>query len=157
MPARKLATHLGVRIVSPLSIKGLTQNAIEAITDPDSGFSAVTILAQPTPFIIYNHKHTPARQESDLMHELAHLIEDHSPVSFTMMGKLPCRSFNPSHESEAEWLGGCLQICRDGLVWAIREGLSDSEIAEHFGASLEMVQFRRRMTGVDRQIQRNRR
>jgi hypothetical protein len=64
------------------------------------------------------------------------------------------REFKTEDEEEAEWLGGCLQIPREGLTWAISRGMTSKQVAEYFHASEEMVRFRRNMTGIDRQFKR---
>jgi Zn-dependent peptidase ImmA (M78 family) len=95
--------------------------------------------------IVYHQKHSPARRESDVMHEIAHVLLQHPMMSFSPVTGLPLR--DPRHEDEATYLGGCLQIPRLGLEWAIKKGFGLIAIAEHFGASEEMVQFRCNMTG----------
>lgn len=47
------------------------------------------------------------------------------------------------------YLGGCLQIPRRGLLWAIQRQMTQTEIAVHFHASEEMVRFRSNVTGVN--------
>jgi len=49
-------------------------------------------------------------------------------------------------------LGGCLQIPRPALLWALRRQMTTPEIADHYGASEKMVRYRRNVTGVDAQM-----
>ena len=88
------------------------------------------------------------------MHELAHDILDHEVGRFeTLPGfTFSLRSYNPVQEKEAEHLGACLQLPRPALTWALRQGMNDQEIADHYGASLRMVTFRKNTTGVVKQI-----
>lgn len=93
------------------------------------------------------------------MHELAHIICEHQPdrqLELNGIG-LPLRDHDPEHEAEAEWLGACLQIPREGLLWALRKGMKPSEIAEHYKASLKMTNYRIGITGAKIQIERARR
>ena len=90
------------------------------------------------------------------MHETAHILCAHPPAKIARIGGCSFRTYDPTHEGEAEWLGGCLQITREGLLWAIYQGMNNEDIAAHFGASLDMVRFRRNTTGVDAQIVRAR-
>jgi len=103
--------------------------------------------------IIHNNKNSKYRQESDLMHELAHVICEHeTPDNRRIDGfEILLRNYNEQQEKEAEWLGGCLQLPRDALVWHIKRNLSVKEIAEVFSASQTMVRFRINSTGVNRQ------
>ena len=77
------------------------------------------------------------------MHELAHLILVHplERIYFAPDGTFG-RDFNSVVETEAAYLGSCLQIPRRGLLWAVQKKKSNEEIAQHFGASIEMVCWR---------------
>jgi len=121
-----------------------------------SKWSAVTVLTEDdSKIILYNSSHPPTRQESDLMHELAHVICGHEMRAFDQQrANFPfiMREFNKSQEDEANWLGGCLQMPRVGLVWARSKGMSIDEMAEHFKASRAMVTFRVNKEGINRQF-----
>lgn len=80
------------------------------------------------------------------MHELAHVLLEHPMVGFSPETGLPLR--NQQHEDEATYLGGCLQIPRLGLKWAVAHGYASKQIAEHFGASESMVRFRSNVTRI---------
>jgi Zn-dependent peptidase ImmA (M78 family) len=127
-------------------------------TDP-SGWSAVTLETAQGSLIIYNPSHSPDRCESDLMHELAHLLCKHEPsLLVTPPGApFPFRTFTEEQEDEAKWLGACLQLPRPALLWAAKNGKDNHDIALDFGASTQQVAFRRQITGVDRQLGRARR
>lgn len=96
--------------------------------------------------IVYHPAHSPARHQSDLMHELAHVLLNHPMVGFDSETGLPLR--DPRHEAEAGYLGGCLQIPRLGLQWAAQQGYTMAQVAAYFGASESMVNFRSNMTGI---------
>lgn len=155
MPARSLGKHLGIAIITPLEILGIPEPVVTQLlkTDPSS-WSAVTISRTDRSIIIHNINHSPRRQESDLMHELAHILCKHKPTQLTQLpnASFALRSYDRNQEEEASWLGGCLQIPRVALLWALRQGMDNSRIAEHFNASLDLVKYRREMTGVNRQI-----
>ena len=160
LPSRRLAKHFDVAVVFPEDIPGLARKDIDQLLfhDPRS-WSAVTVTADTHSIIISNPNNSIPRQESDIMHEMAHIICEHDPIGFkTLPGfPFPFREYRMEDEKEAEWFGACLQIPRDGLLWVMRQGMRTNEkIAEHFVASLEMVRFRRNKTGVDHQLQRAR-
>lgn len=155
MPALRLAAHLGVIVIAPSAIPGIPAEVVKCLLGECRGlWSAVTIVASDKVLIVYNASHAGTRQESDLMHELAHLICEHKPARIEPPGKFPwaLRTFDPVQEEEAEWLGGCLQIPRDAILFLVRRGYNNEAIAAQFGASEDMVRFRRNMTGVDKQI-----
>lgn len=119
-------------------------------TDPWS-WSAVSGSYDGTTFVIVNDAHTPARQESNLHHEAAHLIRGHHPSRLLQVDGLTLREYDDAAESEAEWLAGCRHLPRAALVTAVKQGDDDSTIGQKFLASAEMVRFRRSVTGIDRQ------
>jgi Zn-dependent peptidase ImmA (M78 family) len=157
MPALRLAAHLGVILIGPSAIPGISNDVVESLLGQWRDlWSAVTIVAPDKTIIIYNASHAETRQESDLMHELAHVICEHRPARIEPPGRFPwaLRTFDPVQEQEAEWFGSCLQIPRDAILLLARRGYDNESIAAQFGASEDMVRFRRNMTGVDKQIAR---
>ena len=67
------------------------------------------------------------------------------------------RAAEKHQEDEAAWLGACMQIPRAALLALIRRGFSNEALAALFGASEDMVVFRRNMTGIDHQLRRAKR
>ena len=157
LPALKLAEHLGLVVIAPNNIPNIPVEILEEVMRSNNGWSALTIANAQPPLLIYNPTHSERRQESNLMHEIAHLLEKHEPSSISFNEGMPFREYDSEQEAEAAWLGGCLQIPREGLIWAVRQRLNDDEIAAHFNASKEMVRFRRNATGVERQLARMKR
>jgi len=159
LPARSLASRLEIAVIGPSQIPGITQEILSRLLRIDSdSWSAVTLKRNGCTLIIHNPTHSPRRQESDLMHELAHLICQHEPSRVVQIdSSFPAlRTYDPIQEEEAGWLGGCLQLPRPALLWAIQRGMNDQMIESHFSASPDIVRFRRQMTGVDRQMSKRR-
>lgn len=116
-------------------------------------FSALTIpTATSDRIIIYNPFHSKARQQSDVMHEIAHVICDHKRSQIDYGFKIPIgmHEFDEVQEEEAKCLGATLQLAKPCLLWARKRSLTTNEIASHFTASLEMVQYRANMIGLYR-------
>jgi len=153
LPASLLASHLGATIVKPREIPGLTPGDLkQLLSNGRDLWSAITIDIPELKLIIINSSHSANRQESSLMHELAHLICNHQPAPLLTAEGLAIRTFNKIQEKEADWLGGCLHLPRLSLMWALASGMTTPEISAHFGASRELVTYRRRITGVDIQF-----
>lgn len=104
--------------------------------------------------IIHNTNHAPVRQQSNIMHELAHIILEHRIPEHYLSLNLPedMRYCNELQEEEAVTLGSTLQIPREGLVWCLKQKMDNATIAEYYNASLEMVKFRINTTGVKQQL-----
>ncbi len=157
LPAAQLAASFGVSIISPELIPGMSQEHLECLLQRDkSSWSAITVSAGDVTAIIRNTGHARTRQESNLMHELAHIICKHAPSELMQVGELPflLREYNAEQEEEASWFGACLQLPRPALLWAVKRRITVLEMVQHFQASEELIRFRRQVTGIDRQLTR---
>lgn len=157
LPAALLAQHLGVCLVTPADIPGMRLEDLACLLRPGvSCWSALTVDTPIGRFIAYNTTHSQARHESDVMHELAHIICTHPRTRIVSIPGVPfpMREYHPDHEEEAIWLGACLQLPRDGLLWARRQGMDTEQIASYYGASREQVRYRLNTTGVEQQLRR---
>jgi IrrE N-terminal-like domain len=155
---RQLAAHLGICIWGPNDIQGLAHDARrELLLSSQSLWSAVMLPGTNPPVLVHNTAHAPARQESNLMHELAHVVCGHTPGGVVVVCGMPCRKYNDSQEEEAAWLGGCLQVPRDALLYLLSRDASESEIAKQLKCSVPIVRYRINVTGVRHQMARGRR
>jgi Zn-dependent peptidase ImmA (M78 family) len=148
LPARALAECLSVHVHD---IKECPFDATPLL----KSMSALTMYnCQGQRLIVYNSYHSEARQESDLMHELAHVICDHKVPDEHRSIAIPSnlRSFNPQDEEEAKYMGGCLQLPREALLYCFKRKMNLEQISEFYTASLEMVKYRVRISGVERQV-----
>ena len=157
LDAFALAAHLDIPIfsVNEIFAANLSSPYRTQLNDT-SKFSAVWMLNKMgKKIIIHNDNHSSKRQQSNIMHELAHIIQKHEiPLEAAKLCHLfNLHYFNKEHEQEAKYLGACLQITRPGLQWALKRNYSPEEISDHFNASIEMVKFRLNASGV--LIQRN--
>jgi hypothetical protein len=152
LPAQRLAQHLEIPVLNPTEIPGMDTQTLQHLLEEEAGWSALTVpVSQGKHLIIYNPTHAATRHESDVMHELSHLLLGHQPIRFHQVsGAIPVREYRNADEKAAEYLGGCLQITARGLNWAFQRSMTRQEIAEHFGASLQMVRYRCNMTGYSK-------
>ena len=157
---RQLADLVGVRVTTPERIPGLSRTAVFQLTKADrDSWSAVTISYNGKNLIVLNSGHSPARQTSSLAHELAHIILNHTTDSAVLSdeGFLFRSSYDAAQEEEANWLAACLLVPRDGLLAACRQRADHAYLAARFGVSRDMIAWRLRMTGVSRQLKREKR
>lgn len=157
LSATRLALHLEIPIINPEQIPGMTKKHVDQLLQEDiSSWSAITLNVKGGAMIILNTGHAPTRQESDLMHEMAHLICEHKPSVLAHVGGLPfpLREYDAVQEEEANWLGACLQLPRPALLAAVKRHMSLEQMVRYFHASEEMIRYRRQTTGVDRQMSR---
>jgi len=152
-----LAENLGITVWTPTDVPGFSQEGIEILLrrDPDS-WSAVTLRLPGADLIILNSAHSMARQNSDLMHELAHILLAHTPtrVDVSEDQQLLLRTHDGSQEEEAGWLAGCLLLPRPALLTILRLGGATRDAARKYGVSLDMLTYRIRIAGVEIQARR---
>jgi len=118
-------------------------------------FSACTFELDGKSVIVFNPLRSPARQQSDVAHELSHLLLGHTLSEIREVAGLPFRTCRTDQEEEATTLGGTLLLPRPLLLQAIRRGLGVDEIARTYSVTPEMARFRLNTTGVVRQIERS--
>lgn len=155
----KLAEFLDVVLLSPNHVAGLSAEAkAQLLVNDVEGWSAVACTAGDRRIVIFNPAHSFARRSSDIAHELAHILLDHEPGKMVISqgGEMVMRNFDQTREEEADWLGWSLLLPREALVHAARLGRTREQIAREFRVSRQLVEYRMRMTGVDRQFRRPR-
>ena len=158
LDALSLARHLNIAIfpasafiIDPIE---LALMAGEGGRD-NCGWSALTMKnVAGDRIIIHNQNHCPARQQSDIMHELAHIIcaHEHEYSADELALPFHLRKLDDTQEAEAIFLGGALQLSKACLFWAKKRSMSNDAIAEYFNASTEMVNYRMNISGVAKQV-----
>jgi Zn-dependent peptidase ImmA (M78 family) len=144
LPAQLLAEAYQATVLTPDQLVNVDVDIIELVMQ-QPGWSAMLICTAPL-IILHNPMHSSARQQANLMHELAHHFLKHPLALFDAATQQVCAT--PLHEKQASYLGSCLQIPQRGLAWASQRGWHEQQIATHFGASLEMVRWRSNVTGI---------
>ena len=154
LAVEELAAYLDVSVWSVTDI-GISEEDLSQLVEVDAdAWSAITVSVSGRDAVVYNPKHFRGRYSSDVMHELAHLVLGHEPTTmfFVGEGELALRGFNPSTEEEANWLAGTLLLPRDALVYVKRRRIPDPQACAKYGVSAQMLNYRMRMTGVNRQF-----
>lgn len=153
----KLAEHMEIPVYPATEFfpEGTNIDDLVGTANKDKGWSALTLKTEKNnTIIVHNHLQAAPRQQSNLMHEIAHIICDHKRPETHKDVAIPffMRDYDQQQEEEAIYLGAALQITRDGLIWALKKRMEMTEIAEHYNASIAMVQLRINSTGVKRQL-----
>lgn len=151
---RDLALHLGVEVRSGDELAPLSSfQELESIQP--GAFSACTFRPAPERIVVVlNPLSTEARRNSDLAHELAHIILEHELSRMERLGDLTFFVCDAEQEDEAAWLSGCLLLPRPLLIAWLARGLSPAEIADQLKVSDHMVTYRINVTGVRKQLAR---
>lgn len=128
------------------------RGSVGLLTSQDCNFSALALIINDYRIIIYNGSHSLARQESDIMHELAHIICGHLGDCLQLSAEIGLREYNYQYEQEAKWFGSVLQIPEKGLFKLAKDGYTTKQIATIYGASEEMATYRGRILAIDRRL-----
>jgi uncharacterized protein DUF955 len=155
LSAVEVARHYNVTVWRPHQITGIPDGDIKHLLGPARDeWSGFTLRIESRHLVVLNSAQSPRRQNSVLMHELAHIILGHE-LAFAMFadsGDFTPSTYDQNQEEEAAWLGGTLLLPRPALLWMRRQYLSDDEAATHFGVSPDLLRWRIRMTGIDYQL-----
>jgi Zn-dependent peptidase ImmA (M78 family) len=145
------ATHIGAEVRRADTLT--SPEKLETLEELQPGaFSACTFTVGEKHIIVYNPLSSPGRIQSDIGHEISHLILKHEMKTVETIAGLTFFTCDPEEEQEANWLAGCLLLPRRLLYLAVRRGMRAPEIAEQFKVSEQMSAFRLRTTGVLRQL-----
>jgi len=150
-----VARHYSVSVWYPREINGVSGADLEHLLGPArEEWSGFTLKIGTRHLVVINSAQSSRRQNSVLMHEIAHIILGHQLASamFTETGDFFPSTYDQDQEDEAAWLGGTLLLPRPALLWMRRRGLLDDEAATHFNVSPDLLQWRIRMTGIDYQL-----
>ena len=127
---RVLALHLTIPIVTLSELAADADGARHFLLIEPGAFSALTVFFGHRRLIVHNDSHSEARQNSDLVHELAHGLLLHEPTT-ALDGATGCRNWNDRIEAEANWLTGELLVTRRAALsvapWAISEASGPAE------------------------------
>lgn len=145
IPVRPLSTHDGV----PEDIKTFW------LTNGEDTFSGVTINDGTYKEIVHNDFHHPRRQNSDIAHELAHIVLGH-PLTAPIKANGE-RDYVPAIEEEAKWLGATLLLPKKTLIYIILNGLTIETVQDEYGVSASLFRFRVQVTDAYRAAKNTRR
>ena len=153
---RQLAKHLNVEVIAA---DGLVDRArLEELEQTQAGaFSAATFhLPGGRTIAVYNPCSDPGRTNSDIGHEIAHILLDHDVREIQQIAGHTFITCNPEQEEEATWLAGCLLLPRALLLREAYNGTSAETIADKYQVSPHMARFRLNTSGVLLQARRTR-
>jgi Zn-dependent peptidase ImmA (M78 family) len=143
-----VAEHLDVEVLPADEI--VDRRRIDELNElqPDA-FSAATFkLSSGRRIIVYNPLHEAGRTNSNIAHELAHLLLGHTVRNIETAGNFKFLTCDAEQEEEADWLGGCLLLPRPLLYAAAKRGWSAADIASKYSTSEPMARFRLNTSGV---------
>lgn len=148
------AESLGVLVYEANELDLEPQHANQLLVrDPDS-WSGMTLLEDGVHVVVLNSSHPHTRRTATLMHEVAHIVLEHVPaeVNVSPSGLVLLSDYSAEQEDEADWLGAALLLPEAALIEYRGSGMSAEAIAQVFGVSGQLCNWRCRMTGVEKRM-----
>jgi Zn-dependent peptidase ImmA (M78 family) len=125
---RELANHLDISVVDAGNLVDIAE--LEELERLQAfAFSAATFMINDRKIVVINPLRNAGRQNSDIAHELAHILLDHNLSEIREIGDMPFRTCKPDEEEEATAFGGTLLLPRPLLLSAARRRASIEQIA----------------------------
>lgn len=154
---KDVAAYLDVRLFTPREIEELPPEILRVLLVTDwQDWSAVAVSNNGRDAIIFNPRHSAARQSSDIMHELSHILAGHDPAKIILStdGILALRSYDRQQEDEANWLCGALLLPRPALLHIVQSGMGEKEACQRYQVSDDLMTYRLNVSGVTVQMKR---
>lgn len=150
------AKHIGVVVLDFEELEISAECRKRLLQTDSESWSGMTLKEGGAIAIIVNPVHSRGRRCSTLTHELAHVLLKHVPVRVDVSptGMLLLSDYSEEAEAEADWLAAAMLLPREALMRSRRRGETIAEIADAFGTSDQLCEWRLRMTGVDVQLKR---
>lgn len=147
---RDLASHLSISIVDAADLVDIKD--LEDLEQLQAfAFSAATFEIEGRKIIVVSPLRSTGRQNSDIAHELAHIMLKHHLSEVREVNGMPFRTCKPDEEEEATAFGGTLLLPRPLLLSAARRRASIDQIATQYDVTVEMARFRYNTTAVAKQ------
>ena len=149
LDANVLANHLEIPVWELSTHPALPQASVQHFSsEGQNDFSALTLTVGTYKEIIHNDSHHPYRQNSNIAHELAHIILGHPPKP--PMLKDGCRNFDKKLEREAHDLGFILLVPKSAALFAVEQFANREAACEYFGVSKPLLEYRIRKSDANR-------
>ena len=134
----RVASHLEIPVVGLSKLEGFLESEDYEVGEDE--FSAATIHDHTFKMIVHNDRHYPQRQNSNVMHEIAHILLGHPPHP-PLTGDR-CRNFNRMLETEAKELSFALLVPKLAALKIIESGLTVPQGSIVLGVSKDLLQYR---------------
>lgn len=147
----ELALFAKLMVVDFEQIQGLSDEAREHLLgegmDSWSGGTCSRPLPNGWRLVILNPRHGRQRNNATLMEEVCHVFLGHKPNRLAVVtenkgGKLIARDYNEADEEAAYSIGAAALVPFASLQNFVLKNRTSKQIAEHFGVSRELVEYR---------------
>jgi IrrE N-terminal-like domain len=151
-----IAEHLGVEVRPADQL--VDRSRLQELQDLQfDAFSGATFRLPSGRFVVVsNPLNDPGRSNSDIAHEISHIVLEHPARTVERVGGLNFFTCDAEEEQEANWLAGCLLLPQPLLVKEARTGATAQDLAKRHEVSEQMATWRLNASGVLVQLRRAR-
>jgi Zn-dependent peptidase ImmA (M78 family) len=133
---------LDARTVSQL--RGIASDEWSAMSvplDPENGEWVVLL----------NDSHTIERQRITVLEEFWHILLGHKLTKIARVAEAYGRTYDKTEEHDAYYLASATLLPRAAMIDAVKKNCSSEQIAQAFGTSSELVDYRIKRLGLWRE------
>lgn len=98
--------------------------------------------------VLLNDCHTIERQRVTLLEEMWHILLGHKLVKIAKVAGAYGRTYDTSEEHDAYYLASATLLPRGAISKAVAKGETSDDIAERFGTSRELAEYRIKRLGL---------
>ena len=101
--------------------------------------------------MLVNDRHTSERQRVTILEELWHILLGHKLTKIARVAEAYGRTYEKVEEHDAYYLAAATLLPKCEIAMAVKEKKSSMEIAQRFGTSPELVDYRIKRLGLWRE------
>ena len=98
--------------------------------------------------VLVNDCHEVQRQRVTLLEEVWHILLGHRLVKIARIAEAYGRTFDQAEEHDAYYLAAATLLPRKAIITAVTRRQTSQQIADRFGTSPELVDYRIKRLGV---------
>jgi transcriptional regulator with XRE-family HTH domain len=124
------------------------------MTDACREWSAMSVpldVDQDDWIVFLNDCHTIQRQRVTLLEEYWHILSGHKLTKIAKVSGVFGRTYDSSEEHDAYYMASATLLPRESVVALVESGATSQNIADKFGTSPELVEYRIKRLGLWRQ------
>ena len=148
-----LAQFADLIVLSFDQVRGLSEAARAHLLGPavEKWSGGACSLPDGKKLVILNPTHGRTRTNATLMEEICHVFLGHQPNRLSVVtkderGKMMARDFRKTDEEEAYGVGAAGLVPYKSLKRFVLNRRTSGQIAQHFGVSRELVEYRMKVT-----------
>lgn len=143
---------LGVDVLIPAEVKGLSRQSLSHLVGPGKNeWSAMSVpldTDSPRWAVLRNDRHQIERQRVTYLEECWHILLGHKLTRIAKVADSYGRTYDSNEEHDAFYLAAATLLPDRGVFEAVQAKQPSIKIAEQYGVSAELVEYRIKRLGL---------